>query len=150
MFVKECMSKNKVVIGSPSMKLQEVAQKMRDGDFGILPIADNDRLIGMVTDRDIVVRAISKGKDPKLTSASEIMSKSVYYCYDDQTIEEVLKNLGDQQIRRLPVMNRQKRLVGMLSLGDLAKRHAPSEKFEETLSRISRANKQEQEGVLTS
>lgn len=147
MFVKECMSKNKVVVGSPSMKLHEVAKKMRDGDFGILPIAENDRLIGMLTDRDIVVRAISEGKDPKQTTASEVMSKSVYYCYDDQTLEEVLKNLGDQQIRRLPVMNRQKRLVGMLSLGDLAKSHASSEKFEETLGRISATSQKEQTQV---
>lgn len=146
MLIKECMSK-KVIIGSPTMKLQEVAQKMRDGDFGILPIAENDRLVGMITDRDIVIRAVADGKDPKQTQAGDVMSKSVLYCYEDQSIEDVLKNLGDKQIRRLPVLSRQKRLVGILSLGDLAKTHAPAEELEASLSRICNSNKSEQAGM---
>lgn len=138
MLVKECMT-NQVEIGHPDMTLQEIAQKMRDGDFGVLPIGENDRLVGMITDRDITVRGTAEGKDPKQTKARNLMTPSVLYCYEDQTLDEVSQNLGDNQIRRLPVLNRQKRLVGILSLGDLAQSNAEPEKVEEALSRISEA-----------
>ena len=123
-------------MGNPNITLREAAQKMRYGDFGILPIAENDRLVGMLTDRDIVIRAVSEGRDPKLAIVRDYMSKEVLYCFEDQTTEDVLKNLGDKQIRRLPVLSRNKKLVGILSFGDLAIKNAPAEDMEIALGRI--------------
>jgi CBS domain-containing protein len=134
MLVKECMSK-KVELADPEMSLAQAAKKMRDGDFGILPVRENDKLIGMLTDRDIAVRAVAAGKDPKNTKIREVMSRKVLYCYDDQTTEEVANNMGENQVRRLPVLNRQKRLVGILALGDLA---AKENKTKDALSKICR------------
>lgn len=136
MIVKECMTKQ-VELGRPDMTLQEVAQKMRDGDYGVLPLGEHDRIVGMITDRDITVRGIAEGKDPKKVEAREIMSTNILYCYEDQTIDEVTQNLGENQIRRVPVLNRQKRLVGILSLGDLAQTNETPQKVEEALNRIS-------------
>lgn len=136
MLVRESMTKD-VELGSPGMTLMEAARKMRDGDFGVLPIGENDRLVGLVTDRDIVVRGIAEGRDPEDTEVREVMSTEVLYCYEDQSLDEVLDNLSDNQIRRLPVLNRQKRLVGILSLGDIAQYGNNSGRTEETLSRIS-------------
>jgi CBS domain-containing protein len=143
MLVKECMTTN-VQMGTPNMTLFEVAKKMRDGNFGMLPIADNEKLVGMITDRDITIRAIAEGKDAKQTNAQEIMTAQVLYCYDDQTLEDVSNNLGENQIRRLPVLNRQKRLVGILSLGDLATSDANDKKVEEALTLISKKAKQDE------
>lgn len=137
MLVRECMTKQ-VEIGRPDMTLREAAQKMRDGDFGVLPIGENDRLVGMITDRDITVRGTAEGKDPDAVPVRELMSRYVLYCYEDQGLDEVTRNLGEQQVRRLPVLNRQKRLVGILSLGDLALANVRPEEIEDALSRISR------------
>lgn len=142
MLVKECMTEH-VVLGTPNMSVCEIARKMRDGDFGILPIQENDRLIGMVTDRDIVIRAISEGLNPEETTAREIMTPNVLYCFDDQTIEEVAENLGRNQVQRLPVLNRQKRLVGILSLGDLAESIEHPDNIEETLTQIKKPSPEE-------
>jgi CBS domain-containing protein len=144
MLVKECMTKQ-VELGSPDMTLQEVAQKMRAGDFGALPIAENDRLVGMITDRDITIRGTADGKDPQKARARELMTPNVLYCFEDESLEEVSRNLGDNQIRRLPVLDRQKRLVGVLSLGDLAQSEEMSQMAEEALSRISAANNRQAE-----
>lgn len=139
MLVKECMTKQ-VNLGTPDMTLLEAAKVMRDGDFGVLPIEENDRLIGMLTDRDLTIRGIAEGKDPEAVKVREIMTPNVLYCYEDQTLDEVAENLGDNQVRRLPVMNRQKRLVGILSLGDLAQSLEHPDNIEETLTRISKPN----------
>lgn len=136
MLANECMTKA-VELGTPQMSLQEAAVKMRDGDFGILPIAENDRLVGILTDRDIVIRSIAEGRDPASVFVKDVMSHKVLYCYEDQTLEEIAMNLGDNQIRRLPVLNRQKRLVGILSIGDLAQSKADAQTLENSLSRIS-------------
>lgn len=105
---------------SPDSPVSKIAQTMRDMDVGFIPLAENDRMIGMVTDRDITVRAIAAGKNPESTAARDIMTPKTYYCYDDQDIEEVCNNMGEIQVRRLPVVNRDKRLVGIVSLGDLS------------------------------
>ena len=118
MKVRVCMTKN-VKVGWPSMSLNDAAELMKEGDFGSLPIGDNDRLVGMITDRDIVVRAVSERRDPLKTEVGEVMSKKILYCYDDEDVEAVAHNLGTNQVRRLPVLNRHKRLVGILSLGDI-------------------------------
>lgn len=118
MLLKDCMTTSVEVI-HPNQTIKEAAQKMKQGDFGVLPVGENDRLVGMITDRDIALRAVGEGLDSS-TPVRDVMSKEVLYCYDDQSISEVAKNMGDNQVRRLPVMSRQKRLVGILALGDVA------------------------------
>ena len=137
MIAKECMTKN-VKICSPNMSLAEAAKLMREGDFGILPVGDHDRLIGMITDRDIAIRAVAQGKDPLRSYVGEVMTNKVLYCFEDQDINEVAKNLGDNQIRRLPVLNREKRLVGILSLANLAQKGASPEKIDDALIHITK------------
>ncbi len=107
---------------SPEESVAKAASIMKDKDIGFLPIGENDRLIGMVTDRDITVRAVAEGKDPASTKVRSIMTAKTYYCYDDQDIEEVCNNLGEIKVRRLPVVNRDKRLVGVVTIGDLAQK----------------------------
>jgi CBS domain-containing protein len=119
MQVKEVMSRQVTWVG-PDTGIAEIARRMREEDIGSVPIAENDRLIGMVTDRDIVVRAVAEGKELGPMTARQVMSSKILYCFDDQAVGEVLKNMGDMQVRRLPVVNRDKRLVGLVSLGDLS------------------------------
>lgn len=118
----------------PDTPILEVARKMRDADIGSTPVVDEDRLIGMVTDRDIVLRVVALGADPAAALARDAMSPGILYCYEDDSVESVLDNMGDQQIRRLPVVNSDKRLVGYVSLGDLSlsgKRRAAGEALQE-------------------
>jgi len=112
------MSRNCTFI-TPQTTLTEAARIMADQDIGFVPVAENDRMIGMVTDRDIVIRGVAKGADSN-SSVKDVMSAKTYYCYDDETAEEVCANMADLKVRRLPVVNREKRLVGVVSLGDLA------------------------------
>lgn len=111
----------------PGAMLAEASRRMRDEDIGALPVGEGDRLIGMVTDRDIVCRAVAEGKDPDRTTVREAMSDQVLYCFEDQSTDEVADNMGENQVRRLPVVNRDKRLVGIVSLGDLSIRGARRE-----------------------
>jgi CBS domain-containing protein len=92
---------------------------MLEIDAGALPVGENDRLVGMITDRDIAVRGIAKGKGPQ-TPVREVMTSDVKFCFEDEETDHIVQNMGDQQIRRLPVLNRNKRLVGLLSVGDVA------------------------------
>ena len=118
----------------PDTPILEIARKMRDGDIGATPVVEDERLIGMVTDRDVVVRIIAEGGDIRTKTARDAMSPGILYCFVDESVEAVLENMGDQQIRRLPVVDRQKRLVGVVSLGDLAlsgKRKAAGEALQE-------------------
>lgn len=110
----------KVQLTDPSAKLKDAAMAMRDGDFGLLPVGANDRLVGTITDRDITVRAVAEGKDPNTTTVGDVMSEGIHYCFEDQEVEEAARLMGEAQIRRLPVLNRDKRLVGIVALGDLA------------------------------
>jgi CBS domain-containing protein len=110
-----------VHMANPEQTIREVAKKMAEIDAGALPVSERDRLIGMVTDRDITVRGVAEGKGPN-AKVREIMTTEVKYCYDDQDIEAVADNMAEQQIRRMPVVNRDKRLVGIVSLGDIAGR----------------------------
>ncbi len=119
MFVRDCMTKN-VKLTSPTTTATEAARIMRDGDFGMLPVGDGDRLVGMITDRDIAIRGVAEGKDPNTATVRDIMSTKVLYCYDDDDTTAVAKNMGENRVRRLPVLNREKRLVGIISLGDIA------------------------------
>jgi CBS domain-containing protein len=108
-----------VYIANSEETIQQAAIAMAGIDAGALPVANNDRLIGMITDRDIAVRGVAEGKSPN-TPVRDVMTTDVKYCFDDQDIEEVTLNMGDIQVRRLPVVDRDKRLVGILSLGDVA------------------------------
>jgi CBS domain-containing protein len=117
------------------------ARLMADLDVGVLPVGENDRLIGMVTDRDIVVRGLASGRGTDAT-IRDVMSQDVRYCYEDQSVDEVSINMGDIQVRRLPVLNREKRLVGIISLGDIATSDASTSESGETLSEVSRSGGQ--------
>ena len=118
MLVSEAMTRD-VRVASPDHTIQAAAKIMAEIDSGVLPVAENDQLVGMITDRDIAVRAVAKGKGPD-TRVREVMSPDVKYCFEDEPVSRVAQNMGDIQLRRLPVVNREKRLVGILSLGDLA------------------------------
>lgn len=105
---------------TPEATLQAVAERMRALDVGAMPVCDKDRLWGMITDRDIVVRSVADGHDPATDHVCDIMTSELVYCYDDQDIREVAALMRDKQLRRLPVLNHENRLVGIVSLGDLA------------------------------
>ncbi|MBX3540742.1 MAG: CBS domain-containing protein [Chelatococcus sp.] len=135
MRVSEVMTRD-VRVASPDDTIQQAARIMAEIDAGIVPVGDNDRLVGMLSDRDIAVRAVAQGKDPS-TPIGEVMTRDIKYCFEDEDAEEVCQNLGDQQIRRIPVVDRAKRLVGILSLGDIATSNGVSG-VGETLAAISR------------
>ncbi len=120
MKVHEAMTPNVRVIRADH-SICEAATLMADEDFGAVPVSDGDRLIGMLTDRDIAVRAVARGLGPE-TMVREVMSDEVLYCFDDEDLADVAENMGDTKVRRLPVLNRDKRLVGIISLGDLSRR----------------------------
>jgi CBS domain-containing protein len=121
----------------PEASIFQIAKMMRDDDIGAVPVVENDKLVGMVTDRDVVVRGLAAYPDLKNTTARSVMSSRVLYCFEDQSVEEVLDNMGDQQVRRMPVVDRDKRLAGMVSLGDLSATSAP-DRTGYSLSQISR------------
>jgi CBS domain-containing protein len=108
-----------VRITTPQNTIAEAARMMGEIDAGVLPVGDGERLVGMITDRDIAVRGVGANKGPD-TPVSEIMSKEVLYCFADQDLDDVVQNMANIKVRRLPVLNREKRLVGILSLGDVA------------------------------
>jgi len=118
MKVSEIMTRD-VCLASPGQKLRDVAAEMKKRDIGVLPVGDNERLVGMITDRDIAVRGISQGLGPE-ASVRDVMSAEVKYCFESDEIGDLAQTMADEQIRRLPVLNDKKRLVGIISLGDLA------------------------------
>ena len=124
MKVCDAMSRD-VQVTSPTQSIRNAARIMAKIDVGVLPVGENDRLIGMITDRDIAVRAVAEGKAAS-TKVRDIMSEEVLYCFEDQDLEEVARNMSIMKIRRLPVVNRDKRLVGILSFGDLARNEDPT------------------------
>jgi len=133
MNVSECMSTN-VKVCAPQTTLREAAQLMKDIDAGILPVGENDRLIGMISDRDIAVRGVAAGLGPD-TPIREAMTEDIRYCYEDDDLQNVAINMANAKVRRLPVLNREKRLVGIISLGDIAQANPPG--AEESLSAIA-------------
>lgn len=127
MRVQEIMTRNAEII-DPNMAIREAARMMRADNLGALPVGENDRLIGMVTDRDIVMRAVAEDRPSGATSVRDVMSERIYYCFEDDDIDTAAEVMADHQIRRLPVLNRDKRLVGMVTLADLARCGADAEK----------------------
>ena len=119
MQVRDAMTRD-VRVAAPGQTIRDVAKIMDEIDAGILPVGENDRLVGMITDRDITVRAVAAGKGPDTPVRDVMSTEHVHYCFEDEDIEDVAKNMGEHKVRRLPVMDRNKRLVGIISLGDLA------------------------------
>jgi len=119
MQLREIMTPQVEVI-APNAGLAEGAKKMRDLDVGAIPVCDGDRLRGMLTDRDIAIRAVAEGLDPEATHVSEVMTPEVVFGFEDQRVEEAAKLMEEKQIRRLPVLDREKRLVGIVSLADVS------------------------------
>jgi CBS domain-containing protein len=111
------MTRDVQIIG-PEETIQDAALVMCEIDAGALPVGDDERLLGMITDRDIAVRAVARGMTPDCR-VSEVMSREVLYCFEDEDVDDVLRNMGDIKVRRLPVVDRQKRLVGIISLTDM-------------------------------
>jgi CBS domain-containing protein len=108
-----------VQLCTPDDTLKDAAQAMAALGVGLLPVTDNDRLVGMISDRDIAIRGIGMGRGPE-GRVGDVMTADVKYCYDDQDLDEVSANMGEIQVRRLPVLNRKKQLVGIIALGDIA------------------------------
>ena len=133
MKIKDVMT-SQVKIAAPDQTIGDAARMMAECDSGALPVGEDDRLIGMITDRDIAIRAVAKDLPPD-TPIREVMSKEVLYCFLDEDVEHVADNMGEQQVRRLPVLDRDKRLVGVVSLGDLSR--AASQKAGGALRDIS-------------
>jgi CBS domain-containing protein len=135
MKVSDCMTRD-VRVAAPNQSLREAAALMAELDVGVLPVGEDDRLIGMITDRDIAVRGVACGRGPD-TPVREVMTDSVKYCFIDQSLEEVSRNMGDIQVRRLPVVDREKRLVGIISLSDIANGEGACDEAGEALRDIS-------------
>jgi len=142
MKIREAMTQD-VCLAKPDQTICDAAKLMAKIDAGSLPVQQDDRLVGVITDRDIAIRAVAEGKSPD-TKIRDVMSGEVLYCFEDQDIDEVLRNMGSVKVRRLPVLNRQKRLVGIVSLGDLARNHdsTPEEKALCDLSKPGGAHSQ--------
>ena len=120
MQVHDIMSR-KVELTDPNMTIRDVARRMRADSIGALPVGENDRLVGMVTDRDIVVRAVAEERLPGNTSVREVMSENICYCFEDDNLEDAARIMAEHQVKRLPVLNRNKRLVGIVALGDIGR-----------------------------
>jgi CBS domain-containing protein len=105
---------------SPDASIKDAAKRMKNEDIGALPVGENDRLIGMVTDRDIAMRGVAEGRAPETTPVRDVMSEKILWSYEDDEIEEAARHMAEHQVRRLPVLNHDKRLTGIVSLGDIA------------------------------
>lgn len=136
MKVREVMHKQADVINL-NHTVREAAQMMARGDYGCLPVEDNDKMIGMITDRDITVRVVAKGLDPNNTKVSDCMSPGINFCFEEDDLDSVGTQMSSKKIRRMPVINQQKRLVGMLSLGDIANKARDQKLSHNILSHVS-------------
>src|SRR6266403_5483653 len=140
MQIDKIMHRNVKIIG-PDETLRDAATAMKKLDVGVLPVGEHDRLVGMITDRDIAVRGIAEGKGPD-TKVRDVMTDEVMYCFDDDGIQQVCQNMAEIQVRRLPVVSRDKRLVGIVSLSDLAKKEANAAKALKGIARPSEQHNQ--------
>ena len=136
MQVKDVMTRGAECVG-PDDTLQQAAQKMKTLDVGPLPVCDHDRLAGMLTDRDIVLRAVAEGRDPRSTRVRDAMSEGINYVFEDDDVAEAARQMKEKQIRRLVVLNRDKRMVGIVSLGDLAVETGDKQLAGQTLEKVS-------------
>lgn len=134
--VKELMSRDVKVI-SPDMTIGDAAKKMRDGDFGMMPVGEDDRMIGTISDRDIAIRAVAEGKEGG-TKVRDVMSEGIVWVYEDDSVDQVATIMSKHQVRRLPVINRDKRLVGIVALGDFAVESSEIQPAAKALAEISK------------
>ena len=135
MRVSDAMTRD-VRVASPGQTIRDVARLMDEINAGSVPVGENDRLIGMITDRDIAVRAVAAGKGPE-TPVRDVMSSDIKYCYEDEDLDHVCQNMADIKVRRLPVVSRDKRLVGIVSLGDLARNDGGGKSAGKTVRAVS-------------
>ena len=136
MEIREIMTRDVEVV-APDESLKGAAGKMRQHDIGLIPVCDGDKLRGVLTDRDITVRATAEGCDPANTKVIDVMSPEIAYCFEDQDVKEAATLMETRQIRRLPILNQDKRLVGIVSLGDIAVHVGDRELSGETLEEVS-------------
>jgi len=134
--LKDLMSRDVKVI-NPDMTIAEAAKQMRDGDFGMLPVGEDDRMIGTISDRDIAIRAIAEGKDAD-TKVRDVMTEGIAWAYEEDSVEKAALIMSERQVRRLPVVNRNKRLVGIVALGDFAVESSEIKPAAKALSEISK------------
>lgn len=126
MLAKDIMSKKPEFL-PPTATLKQAADQMRTHDYGFIPVGENDRLVGAVTDRDITIKAVAEGWDPNKTTLGKVMTKGIHYCYETDSLEDVALQMEQLQIRRLVVLSKNKRMTGIISLGDIAtKSHNPT------------------------
>lgn len=121
MLIREVMTPHAEWV-SPATLLADAAARMRDHSIGCLPVGEDDRLVGMLTDRDIVCRGVAAGCDPTRTKVTEVMTKGITWCFEDEAVDEVLQRMDTKEIHHIPVLNRQKRMIGILTLSDIALR----------------------------
>jgi len=140
MQVREIMTPDVEVV-HPDATLKEAAEKMSRLDIGPLPVCDGERLVGMLTDRDITIRVTAQGCDPNTTKVREAMTSEVVYCFEDQNVQTAAQMMEMRQIRRVPILNRDKRLVGIVSLGDLSVETQNQQLASKTLEGISEPGK---------
>jgi len=133
--IKDIMSRDVKTI-SPDATIAEAAKRMSDGDFGMMPVGENDKMIGAISDRDIAVRGVAAGLDGK-AKVREVMSDHICWAYEDEPVARAAEIMSTNQVRRLPIVNRDKRLVGILALGDIATDRGQKKPAAEVLSRVS-------------
>ena len=127
MKIREIMTSDPELI-DPQASIREAAKRMKSEDIGALPVGENDRLIGMVTDRDIAIRGVAEGRAPESTTVRDVMSEKIFYCFEDDDIDDAAQCMAENQVRRLPILNRDKRLTGIVSLADIAQTGEECEK----------------------
>lgn len=134
--VKDAMT-TEVELAKPDSTITHIAMQMKEQDCGSIPVGEDEKLIGFITDRDIVLRCVAEDKDPVLTIAKDIMTDKLLYCFDTDSLEDAAENMAHNQVRRLPVINKEKRLVGIISLGDISKAIGDAESCGEALKKIA-------------
>lgn len=139
MQIREIMHQGANVINF-NQSIQEAAKMMKEKDIGALPVERDDKMVGMFTDRDITVRVVASGKSPKETKIHECMTEGISWCFDDDDIEDVSKKMRERKQRRIPVVNRDKRLVGMVSLAELAGKTKDPKLSHEILSSVAQSH----------
>jgi CBS domain-containing protein len=142
MQVKDIMTRNVEVV-RPDATLQEAARKMKDLDVGAIPVCDGRKLQGMLTDRDITIRATAEGIDPKQARVQDTMTPEVYYCFENQSVEDAALLMMEKQVRRIPIVNEDRDLVGIIALGDVAVDSQDDQLSGATLDEISKPSKPE-------
>jgi len=138
MQAKDIMTKSVKCI-SPEMRVQDAASEMKTLDVGFLPVCEGDRLAGTLTDRDIALRVVGEGRNPQDCTTRDVMTTEVYWCYEDQTTDEVADFMAAKEIRRVVILNRDKRLAGVISIGDLSKARGEQKRAGQTLKEIAEA-----------